>query len=132
MTDNIPNWVNPIFWITSYVCHGRDYLEMRNPHTFPGRIAVFCPHNDQSYNVSLADLEFNECSAETRIWVAGYLVGNEPDPPEGEDVPPDEHPNYGRWREACEEFRKTGFWPYGAPSFRTSEGFEEELPTERN
>jgi hypothetical protein len=88
-------------WITTAGCPERDYL-WGNPHTFPGRIEVYCPH--QGRNFAVSTFEIVECAPETQIWIAGYLRGNEPEPPEDDDLLP-------VWLAQIGEFHDTGIWP---------------------
>jgi hypothetical protein len=110
----LPEGVDSKLWFATDKGGERDYLEGRNPHTFLGRMAFYCPHSQQWGNVSA--LEIAECSLETYYWVSGYLVGNEPSPPNTVVVFPDEHPRYADWKNACAIFRRTGEWPTGAPN----------------
>jgi hypothetical protein len=116
MEDSLPTWVNRQLWFVSELCDGRDYLEETNPHTSPGHMGAYCPHRNESYSVTLTDL--SDCSNETRIWARGFVIGNEPDPPDDEGVAPEDHPNYSAWMSAAEAYRTTGIWPPSAPTFR--------------
>ena len=63
-------------------CGGRDFL-VGNPHTFTGRMRAWCPTKQVGYNVSLKEID--DLGTATRYYIKGYLAGNEPDPPIGED-----------------------------------------------
>jgi hypothetical protein len=118
LTDELPDFLNPQLSFWSLRCSGRDYIEEVNPHTSPGRMEAFCPHEGISYNVSLADLV--DASAECLAWAKAFVIGNEPDPPSADGISPEEHPLYEAWLSACAEYRATGFWPQDAPSLRNS------------
>jgi len=98
-------------WISLAACPARDFL-VGNCHTFPGRMAAYCPHRDQGFCVSLAEIE--EMSPEAERWVRGFLAGNEPEPehmfgPSIHDAT-DSDDRWPRWREAVANFRRTGDW----------------------
>lgn len=114
----LPESVNPQLWFTSPLCGGRDYLAEVNPHTFPGRLEAFCPHESRSYSVSLADLV--GASRECLIWAQAFVVGNEPDPPNGPGIAPEDHPGHPAWKAGCLQYQKTGYWPVDAPNFRNT------------
>jgi hypothetical protein len=123
---SLPDWIDRSLWFTLKFKSHRCYLERRNPHTFPGRIAAYDPRENVSFNVNV--WEIGESSAETRIWLAGYLAGNEPDPPDGEVVDPitGDHPSYQRWLRGIETYRREGNWPREAPNAAHPEGWDED------
>jgi hypothetical protein len=97
-------------WITvSNCCSSKHYL-LSNPHTFPGRISVWCPRQQLAFRVSKSEIE--TCSLEAEYWIKGFLVGNEPDAPTDEqgDYLPDDDPRMIRWRAALRQFPETGLW----------------------
>jgi hypothetical protein len=83
-------------------CGGRDFL-VGNGHTFPGRIAAWCPERRVAYNVSRVEL--GAMSDEARFWIDGFLAGAEPDPPEDGD-----EADLVAWRAATIRFHRTGRW----------------------
>lgn len=102
---------DPALWFMHLGCTGKHYL-LGNPHTVPGRLWAWCPHERCTHFLSRADI--GRMSAASKHWVAGYLSGAEPDPPAGEDGPPDfGSPEYRRWQAQVRRFHKTGAWPRG-------------------
>jgi hypothetical protein len=89
-------------------CGRRDFL-VGNGHTFLGRMAAWCPHNGVGYNVSLG--EMGATSEETRYFIAGFLVGNQPGCPIDADGHTDQD-DLAAWRAAIARFQRTGLW-YG-------------------
>jgi hypothetical protein len=89
-------------------CGGRDFI-VGNGHTFVGRMAAWCPHEQVGYNVSLSEL--GEMSQQCRYFVAGYLAGSEPGYPTDEEGDSDEA-DLVAWQSAIGRFRRTGSW-YG-------------------
>ncbi|MBO0827642.1 MAG: hypothetical protein J2P24_07655 [Streptosporangiales bacterium] len=91
-------------------CGGRDLL-VGNGHTFVGRMAAWCPHDEVGYNVSLG--EMGEMSDAARHWIAGYLAGAEPGHPYVENEDGDlDRADMAAWESALRRFRRTGEW-YG-------------------
>lgn len=93
-------------------CGEIDFLLAGNPHTHPGRMAAYCPHQPEhaGYNVSISDLA--DCSDEARWWAHGFVVGSEPAPPiddAGDEVEEDD-PAYTAWAEHRASYRETGVW----------------------
>lgn len=102
-----PNF-DPGLWFMHRGCRGRHYL-LGNPHTVPGRMWAWCPHEGCTHFVALADM--GRRSQASKYWIAGYLHGSEPPPPAGPDGPPDfDAPEYRRWRSGARRFRRTGSW----------------------
>lgn len=89
-------------------CGGRDFI-VGNPHTFPGRMAAWCPHDRAGYCVSLGEIA--TMSDESRYFIAGFLAGNEPEPPTDDEGESDEADQVA-WQSARRRFRRTGCW-YG-------------------
>jgi hypothetical protein len=113
----LPDDIDAALWIRCSKTGDRDFLVERNPHTFPGRMAAFCPHDEaqSDYNVSVAEVE--ECSAEARIWMRGFVVGGEPGAPlddEGFEIA-DTEALHRDWDLARSTYRESGYWPPGAP-----------------
>ena len=107
-------------WYVDVRCGGRDYLT-GNPHTFPGHVAAFCPHIESGWTVVVSEIV--EMSPEARIWLDGFLAGNEPSPPTedaelAEDATPqdrldvygDGETKHAAWQAAVRRFRTTGEW----------------------
>ena len=90
-------------------CADRHYL-LHNPHTFPGRMAAWCPLKKVRFNISKS--EVRECSDAARYWIKGFLAGNEPDAPVDEDggYLPGDDPRMEEWRVAIAQFPATGLW----------------------
>jgi hypothetical protein len=111
----LPDAIDRRLWFVGERCGRRDYV-YGNPHTFPGRIAAYCPHSDpryRGYNISVD--EMGERSPETALWIAGYLHGNEPSIEQylGVDrveLAPD-HPAWIRWQRELDRFHRTGLFP---------------------
>jgi len=62
---------------------------------------AYCPHQRNGFSVSMN--EVTEASPEARIWMAGFLRGNEPSPPEEDDL-------QQVWRASVQAFRRIGVW----------------------
>jgi hypothetical protein len=106
-TDEPP--LDPELWFHTDHCEGRHYL-VGNPHTFPGRLAAWCPSKRIGFCVSKSEIA--ECSRETSYYLKGFLAGQEPAPPvsdEGDPLPPDD-PEDRAWARAAELFQRTGSW----------------------
>jgi hypothetical protein len=96
-------------WFHHAGCTGRHYL-LGNAHTVRGRMLAWCPKEKCSLFISKADIE--KLSSAAAAWLAGFLHGNEAEPPPGEDGPPDfESAAYARWQAQAAGFRRTGTWP---------------------
>ena len=91
-------------------CGGRDFLLPGGPHTFPGRMAAWCPAKRVTYRVSL--VEMGAMSTAAVYFVRGFLSGNEPEPPEDEDGAMTEADRRA-WIAATERFRARGSWVGG-------------------
>ena len=105
--DGEPN-VDAALWFVPSDCEGKHYL-VGNPHTFRGRMRAWCPTTRTGYCVSANQIR--DASPEARAWVAGFLAGNEPRPPQDFDDQTDfGSAEYIRWVEQVEEFRRTGTW----------------------
>ncbi len=98
-------------WFQHSDCGGRDYL-IGNPHTFRGRIAAYCPHEDVGFTVSKQDIDVLSPSAQA--WLEGYLAGAEPEPQEvfGPDIHDVgvEDERWVRWQQLVRDFRASGTW----------------------
>lgn len=108
MTE-VPSFADAALWIVTS-CGKRDYL-LGNPHTFRGRMSAYCPHEQHGYAVGKSEIV--EMSPEAARWVEGFLRGNEPDVPVGEDgreVDADDR-RYAEWEANLELFRESGEWP---------------------
>ncbi|HET7018063.1 MAG TPA: arginase family protein [Streptosporangiaceae bacterium] len=103
--DDVPVPADERLWFEA-ACGGRDFI-VGNGHTFPGRLAAWCPHDRVGYSVSLA--EMGVMPMETRYFVAGFLAGNEPEHPADEQGDSDEA-DIRAWQSALRRFRRTGSW----------------------
>jgi hypothetical protein len=65
---------DPLLWFEAR-CSGRDLLT-GNGNTFPGRMAAWCPDQQVSYNVSLA--EMGQMSQQATYYVSGSPPGTSP------------------------------------------------------
>ena len=101
------------YWFWSYPCEDYDYLYDAGWTTFPGRMAAYCPHRFVAYRQSRYELP-PDLPERTSAWVAGYLAGSLPRPPEiAWNDEGDEQPEVmRRWEAAAEQFRTTGWWPH--------------------
>ena len=105
---------DPNLWVELDHCAGKHYI-LGNPHTFPGRIWMWCPHKEVSFFMSKGDVL--ACSREAEYWLKGFLSGNEPGPPLGEDqMPSFDSPEYSQWQERIEDFHARGVWTPGKES----------------
>jgi hypothetical protein len=107
----LPDDVDPEMWFrsTRTECDGgRDYLWNGEWHTFPGRMAAYCPHRPEhsDYRISLSELP-DDLPVATRYWVRGFLAGNLPDPEEDWEW---ETAEMSDWRRRAREFTRTGRW----------------------
>lgn len=106
---------DPLLWVVSAFCSERDWLVEGNPHTHPGRLAIWCPHTGTGYNLSKD--EVRETSTEGRYWIRGFVVGNEP------NSPLDKHgyeksetsKAFRAWDAARPVYLASGHWPVDAP-----------------
>lgn len=95
------------------MCDGRrDYLYDSGWHTFPGRMAVWCPHDPAhaSYRISIDELP-DDLPDATRWWVRGFLAGNVPEPPVELVDPAADKEKLARWFEVAKRFSEVGKWP---------------------
>jgi hypothetical protein len=99
-------------WVLLHDCPGKHFL-LYNPHTFVGRVAVYCASKNRIANVSKA--EISDTSREAGYWLNGFLAGCEPDCPKTDDGDqlPDDDSRVIEWREAIQEFPQTGLWHSG-------------------
>ena len=108
MTDQaLPDDIDQELWFPCrHDLGARDYLTADRWHTFPGRMAAFCPTRRVSYRVSTSELPYDLPMA-TRYWVAGFLVGNMPRQPDVED----DSPEMAAWEAKVEQYFAHGTWP---------------------
>jgi hypothetical protein len=96
-------------WVELDHCLGQHFI-LGNPHTFKGRIDVYCPSKNIDFCLSISEIQ--QMSVESEYWIKGYLRGNEPDPPEEYDeestVEYFQSSRYKRWEEIVQNFRRTG------------------------
>jgi hypothetical protein len=75
---------------------------------------AYCDLKDSTFCVSAN--EITEMSKESEYWIKGFLIGNEPEPPEeNEKERPEDYFSSGRykiWVAKIKEFRKSGQWEY--------------------
>jgi hypothetical protein len=71
-------------------------------HTFPGRFSVWFPTDGRARCVSKS--EVRDSSSEAAYWIAGFLNGSVPAPPENPEREAD-------WIERRGGFLATGEWP---------------------
>lgn len=83
-------------------CGRRDVI-VGNGHTYPGRMAAWCPHGGVGYNVSYG--EMGAMSDESRYFVAGFLAGNEPSVCDDSEIT---EADMVAWQSARRRFRVTG------------------------
>jgi hypothetical protein len=115
MSDRDPNelQVDEALWFVSpcRASGGNDrHFLVANPHTHRGRMSAWCRTGKRAFAVSKG--EMLECSDAARVWIAGFLTGNEPEPPtnaDGDALHPDE-PAMIRWYREIELFHETGVW----------------------
>jgi hypothetical protein len=105
--EDTPPPIDERLWFEA-PCGGRDFV-VGNGHTFIGRLAAWCPHDQVGYNVTLGAME--AMSDECRYFVAGFLAGSEPGYPTDDEGESDEA-DLVAWRSATRRFRRTGSW-YG-------------------
>ena len=82
MNDIINIEYDSALWVELSHCDGKHYI-LGNPHTFPGRIMMWCPNKEVSFFMSKNEIQ--KCSKEAEYWIKGFLSGNEPAPPSCDD-----------------------------------------------
>lgn len=106
----LPDDLDPELWFPCrHNPHTRDYLGNHRWHTFPGRMAAYCPARQASFRVSRAELP-SDLPLATRYWVEGFLAGNMPRQPDAED---DGDPAIRHWEIVRDTYFETGYWPQG-------------------
>ena len=106
---SLPEDVDPELWFEREDGH-RLYL-LGNPHTFPGRMYAYNATTGNRIMVSKEEIAI--APSATRYWVLGYIAGNEPGPPLGDDgFPIDDprDPRYETWSRTTARFSETGYW----------------------
>ncbi len=107
-----PDFVDEQLWVCVEGIEGKCYLGF-NPHTFFGRIGVWCADGG---TLMISKTEVREASDAALSWIAGYLIGNEPEPEDlfGASIhdAPEDDARWARWRDAVAIFRETGSWPH--------------------
>jgi hypothetical protein len=98
--NELPQDIDERLWIHVAGCDGCDYL-WGNAHTYPGRMEAYCPHKRRDFAVS--KYQVTDASPEARMWIEGFLRGNEPPPPQAEDMRP-------AWRSLIKVFHRSGRW----------------------
>lgn len=104
--------VDESLWFEPEDGHGRDFLFVGNPHTYPGRMAAYCPHRAYPwFNVSLKEL--GNASEACKAFAQGFICGSEPAPPADDDgFELDEATaEYERWDRMRRQYRVSGEWP---------------------
>jgi hypothetical protein len=71
-------------------------------HTFPGRFSVWVPSDGRARCVSMSGV--SDHSPEAACWIAGFLNGSVPSPPEDPE-------RESEWMERRAAFLATGDWP---------------------
>jgi hypothetical protein len=91
-------------------------------------MAAYCPHRQIAYRQSRYELS-PDLPERTRAWVAGWLAGNLPRPPDTAwNEQGDEEPEVmRRWEAAADQFCRTGWWPH-ADDVEEYYGGRAELP----
>ena len=107
-----PLEIDDALFVHLHDCPGKHFL-LANPHTFVGRISVYCESRNRTTNISLG--EISSMQPESRYWLRGYFAGAEPDAPRNEsgDYLPYDDPRMMEWRAAIAEFPETGLWYSG-------------------
>lgn len=100
-------------WVLLHGCPSKHFL-LYNPHTFVGRVAVYCESKNRIANISKSEIA--DTSREAGYWLKGFLAGCEPDCPKTEDgdILPDDDPRVTEWRAAIQAFPQSGLWYSGA------------------
>jgi hypothetical protein len=110
MNATVPEGIDRELWLVVPHCCPDHHFFGENPHTFHGRISVWCPRLGRWTRISKS--EISEMSAASRYWLAGYLSGNEPDAPRdgNGDYLADDAPEMVTWRRSVARFAQTGYW----------------------
>ena len=131
MVAELPGDIDPTLSFFSTRCDGDHFLFDASWPTFPGRMAAYCPHDDQDYRVSLYELPEDLPDA-TRYWVAGFIAGSLPRPPDSawDDDYVEREEVMERWKALAAKFRRTGWWPLDEDAEAFCVG-DRDLPTLR-
>jgi hypothetical protein len=115
--DGLPQGIDPSLWFVAETCRERDYLVEAKPHTGPGRMEAYCPHDPTFPYYVVTRSEIGTCSPESKLWIRGFIVGSEPYPPVAEDGSPmsESSSEYRAWDEERANYRVTGEWPLDVP-----------------
>lgn len=84
----------------------RDYVVPASWNTYPGRIPMWCPSRQVSFRMSLVELP-EDASAELRYWVAGFIAGGTPDPPDLDEMTEEA---LRVWETRVAAYRSSGRW----------------------
>lgn len=84
----------------------RDFVLPASWNTSPGRIPMWCPSRQVSFRMSLSELP-EDASPELRYWVAGFVAGSTPDPPDPDEMTEDD---LRAWDARVEAYRSSGTW----------------------
>lgn len=95
--------IDPHLWFKSHNEGHKCHL-IGNCHTFPGRMLAWDPNQRVEFCVSAN--EITESSSETTFWVAGFLAGNEPNPPDDTEDPA----GFEHWLELRSHFNREEIW----------------------
>jgi hypothetical protein len=100
------------YWYFEVACGDYDYLYDAGWATFPGRMAAYCPHRLVMFRISRYELP-PELPERTQAWVAGFLAGSVPRPPDvAWDADGKEQLDVlQKWDAIAEQYRRTGWWP---------------------
>ena len=101
--NSFPEGIDTRLVVKLVSCTSDHYLS-GNPHTFRGRIATWCPLDGVEVNICKSGIVSS--TVEAGIWIDGFLAGNEPPPPDFDDIVSEE-----RWEQARREFRLRGVLP---------------------
>jgi hypothetical protein len=109
--EAIPAGPDSRYWFFSYPCEDYDFLYDPGWTTYPGRMAAHCPHRHLSFRQSRHELP-PDLPERTMAWVAGYLAGSAPAPPDvaADDQSVRQTEVVQRWNALAEQFRQTGWF----------------------
>lgn len=88
-------------------CKGVKHYIVGNPHTFHGRMLVWCPIQDSFLCRSLSEMK--NLTEAGKIWVDGFLCGNEPSYPYNKKNELNPRREVAHYKKLL-KFRRTGYW----------------------
>jgi hypothetical protein len=125
MTVESPHDHDETLWVVVTDVPGRCFLG-GNAHTHLGHIHAWS--EDLGKLMTIRKDDVIDASPQARIWIQGFLTGNEPSLAEWLCVTPDEafvherhdDPKFQEWKRELRRFRQRGWMPLGGSSDSTT------------